>query len=106
MLTVGAMWGLHGPLLKLAYRAGLNFALVSVGEYAIATLAFGLACWVGRVPWPREDRGFWLRMLLGGLVGSGKFRPRETVAAGLASATAAFFGLLKGQNFGKQVVQI
>ena len=32
MLTVGAMWGLHGPLLKLAYRAGLNFALVSVGE--------------------------------------------------------------------------
>ena len=71
MLTVGAMWGLHGPLLKLAYRAGLNFALVSVGEYAIATLAFGLACWVGRVPWPREDRGFWLRMLLGGLVGSG-----------------------------------
>ena len=43
---------------------------------------------------------------LGGLVGSGKFRPRETVAAGLASAPAAFFGLLKGQNFGKQVVQI
>jgi NADPH-dependent curcumin reductase CurA len=43
---------------------------------------------------------------LGGLVGSGKFRPRETVAQGLASAPAAFFGLLKGQNFGKQVVQI
>ena len=43
---------------------------------------------------------------LGGLVGSGQFRPRETVAAGLASAPAAFFGLLKGQNFGKQVVQI
>jgi NADPH-dependent curcumin reductase CurA len=43
---------------------------------------------------------------LGGLVGSGKFRPRETVAQGLASAPAAFFGLLKGQNFGKQVAQI
>jgi len=43
---------------------------------------------------------------LGGLVGSGKFRPRETVATGLASAPEAFFGLLKGKNFGKQVVQI
>ena len=43
---------------------------------------------------------------LGGLVGSGQFRPRETVAQGLASAPEAFFGLLKGKNFGKQVVQI
>jgi NADPH-dependent curcumin reductase CurA len=43
---------------------------------------------------------------LGALVGSGKFRPRETVAPGLASAPEAFFGLLKGKNFGKQVVQI
>lgn len=71
MLTVGAMWGVHGPLLKLAYQAGLNFALVSVGEYALATLAFGLACRIVGVQWPREDRGFWLRMLFGGLVGSG-----------------------------------
>jgi drug/metabolite transporter (DMT)-like permease len=71
MLTVGAMWGVHGPLLKLAYQAGLNFALVSVGEYALATLAFGLACLAGGVKWPREDRAFWLRMLLGGGVGSG-----------------------------------
>jgi len=43
---------------------------------------------------------------LGGLVGRGQFRPRETVALGLANAPQAFFGLLKGQNFGKQVVQI
>ena len=43
---------------------------------------------------------------LGALVGSGKFRPRETVAPGLVSAPEAFFGLLKGKNFGKQVVQI
>jgi drug/metabolite transporter (DMT)-like permease len=71
MLLVGAMWGLHGPLLKLAYRTGLNFALVSVGEYALATLAFGLAWRARGGRWPREDRGFWLRMLLGGLVGSG-----------------------------------
>ncbi len=43
---------------------------------------------------------------LGTLVGSGQFRPRETVAEGLANAPQAFFGLLKGRNFGKQVVKI
>jgi len=43
---------------------------------------------------------------LGGLVGSGRFKPRETVAHGLANAPQAFFGLLKGKNFGKQVVQL
>ena len=43
---------------------------------------------------------------LGELVGSGKFKPRETVAHGLANAPEAFFGLLKGKNFGKQVVKI
>jgi NADPH-dependent curcumin reductase CurA len=43
---------------------------------------------------------------LGGLVGSGQFKPRETVAHGLANAPEAFFGLLKGKNFGKQVVQL
>jgi hypothetical protein len=43
---------------------------------------------------------------LGALVGSGTFRPRETVAEGLAQAPEAFFGLLKGRNFGKQVVKI
>ena len=43
---------------------------------------------------------------LGALVGSGQFRPRETVAKGLAHAPEAFFGLLKGKNFGKQVVEI
>ncbi len=43
---------------------------------------------------------------LGELVGSGKFKPRETVAQGLAHAPEAFFGLLKGKNFGKQVVKI
>ena len=43
---------------------------------------------------------------LGALVGSGQFRPRETVSMGLDSAPQAFLGLLKGQNFGKQVVQI
>ena len=43
---------------------------------------------------------------LGQLVASGQFRPRETVAQGLASAPEAFLGLLKGRNFGKQLVKL
>ena len=43
---------------------------------------------------------------LGGLVGSGKFRPRESVAQGIESAPEAFLGLLKGRNFGKQLVKL
>jgi NADPH-dependent curcumin reductase CurA len=43
---------------------------------------------------------------LGTLVGSGQFRPRETVSMGLDSAPKAFLGLLKGHNFGKQLVQL
>jgi len=43
---------------------------------------------------------------LGGLVGSGAFRPRETVAQGIESAPEAFLGLLKGRNFGKQLVKL
>jgi len=43
---------------------------------------------------------------LGMLVGSGKLRPRETVAQGLAAAPEAFLGLLKGKNFGKQLVKL
>lgn len=43
---------------------------------------------------------------LGALVGSGKLRPRESVAQGLAAAPEAFLGLLTGKNFGKQLVKL
>jgi len=43
---------------------------------------------------------------LGGLVANGKLRPRESIAQGLAAAPEAFLGLLKGRNFGKQLVQL
>ena len=43
---------------------------------------------------------------LGELVGAGKLRPRESVAEGLQAAPEAFLGLLKGKNFGKQVVKL
>jgi len=43
---------------------------------------------------------------LGGLVATGKLKFRESVAQGLASAPEAFIGLLKGKNFGKQLVKM
>ena len=43
---------------------------------------------------------------LGALVATGKLRPRETIAQGLAAAPEAFMGLLKGKNFGKQLVKL
>ena len=43
---------------------------------------------------------------LGALVASGKLRPRESIAQGIAQAPQAFLGLLKGRNFGKQLVKL
>ncbi|MBL8490056.1 MAG: NADP-dependent oxidoreductase [Rhodocyclaceae bacterium] len=43
---------------------------------------------------------------LGGHVAAGRLKYRETVAEGLAAAPAAFIGMLKGQNFGKQLVKL
>jgi len=43
---------------------------------------------------------------LGTMVATGKFKYRETVAQGLENAPEAFLGLLKGKNFGKQLVKL
>jgi NADPH-dependent curcumin reductase CurA len=43
---------------------------------------------------------------LGRLVAEGKLKYRETIAQGLESAPEAFLGLLKGRNFGKQLVRL
>ena len=43
---------------------------------------------------------------LGTLVATGKLKYRETVAQGLDAAPEAFLGLLKGRNFGKQLVEL
>jgi len=43
---------------------------------------------------------------LGALVASGKLRARESIAQGLEAAPEAFLGLLKGKNFGKQLVKL
>lgn len=43
---------------------------------------------------------------LGTLVATGKLRPRESIAQGIVAAPQAFLGLLKGKNFGKQLVKL
>ncbi len=55
-----------------------------------------------------EHMPLWPQALkeLGGLVSQGQLKYRETIAEGLESAPEAFLGLLKGRNFGKQLVRI
>ena len=55
-----------------------------------------------------EHMDVWPQALqeLGTLVGTGKLRPRESVAQGLEAAPEAFLGMLKGRNFGKQLVKL
>jgi len=43
---------------------------------------------------------------LGALVHDGRLKYRESIAVGLENAPAAFIGLLKGHNFGKQLVKL
>lgn len=47
-----------------------------------------------------------IRSNLHELVASGKLKYRESVVQGLANAPDAFVGMLKGQNFGKQLVNL
>jgi NADPH-dependent curcumin reductase len=55
-----------------------------------------------------EHAELWPQALkeLGGLVAAGKLKYRETVAQGIEAAPEAFLGLLKGRNFGKQLVKL
>ncbi|MDE2077632.1 MAG: NADP-dependent oxidoreductase [Burkholderiales bacterium] len=43
---------------------------------------------------------------LGGMVAKGQMKFKESIAQGLASAPQAFLSLLKGKNFGKQLVKL
>jgi NADPH-dependent curcumin reductase CurA len=55
-----------------------------------------------------EHMEFWPEALkeLGTLVATGKLRARESIAQGIEAAPEAFLGLLKGKNFGKQLVKL
>jgi NADPH-dependent curcumin reductase CurA len=55
-----------------------------------------------------EHMNLWPEALkeLGQRVASGELKYRETIAQGLEQAPEAFIGLLKGRNFGKQLVRL
>jgi hypothetical protein len=55
-----------------------------------------------------EHMNLWPQALkeLGTMVATGQLKYRESVAEGLAAAPEAFLGLLKGHNFGKQLVKL
>jgi NADPH-dependent curcumin reductase CurA len=55
-----------------------------------------------------EHMNLWPEALkdLGERVASGQLKYRETVAQGLQAAPEAFLGMLKGRNFGKQLVKL
>ena len=55
-----------------------------------------------------EHMEYWPQGLkeLTGLIAEGKLQYRETIAEGLDSAPEAFMGMLKGKNFGKQLVRL
>jgi NADPH-dependent curcumin reductase CurA len=55
-----------------------------------------------------EHMQLWPQALqeLGTRVATGELKYRETIAEGLAAAPEAFLGLLKGRNFGKQLVRV
>jgi hypothetical protein len=43
---------------------------------------------------------------LAGWLAAGQLRYRETIAQGLRAAPAAFVGMLRGDNLGKQLVKL
>ena len=53
-----------------------------------------------------QDKHQEITNLLADQIASGKLKYQETVAEGLENAVEAFKGLLKGRNFGKQLVHI
>jgi hypothetical protein len=87
----GMIAGYNGAPLPLSYPALILVSRLKVQGFIVS-----------------EHMEVWPEALkeLGGLVASGKLRPRESIAHGLAAAPEAFLGLLKGKNFGKQLVQL
>lgn len=53
-----------------------------------------------------QDKHQEITDILTSRIASGEIKYRETVAEGLENAVEAFKGMLKGKNFGKQLVHI
>lgn len=70
MALVGALWGLHGPAIKLAFGAGFTFPQLVFWEYVVGTVVFGAVLFGQRGRLPRDGR-FWRGLLLAAGVGCG-----------------------------------
>ena len=87
----GMIAGYDGEPLPLAYPGLILMSRLKVQGFIVS-----------------EHPAVWPKALaeLGGAVAAGKLKYRETVAQGIENAPQAFFGLLKGRNFGKQLVKL
>jgi len=87
----GMIAGYDGEPLPLAYPALILTSRLKVQGFIVS-----------------EHPKIWPQALaeLGAGVASRTLKYRETVANGIASAPGAFLGLLKGRNFGKQIVKL
>ncbi|HXQ31937.1 MAG TPA: NADP-dependent oxidoreductase [Steroidobacteraceae bacterium] len=87
----GMIAGYDGAPLPLSYPALILMSRLKVQGFIVS-----------------EHPGIWPKALaeLGSGVASGAIKYRESVSAGLESAPGAFLGLLKGRNFGKQLVKL
>ena len=87
----GMIAGYDGAPLPLAYPALILMQRLKVEGFIVS-----------------EHMEIWPEALkeLGTLVATGKLKARESIAQGLEAAPEAFLGLLKGRNFGKQLVKL
>jgi len=58
------------------------------------------------IVWDWRDQYPEGRKTLAGYIAQGRLKTRESIADGIESAPKAFIGMLKGQNFGKQLVKL
>ena len=87
----GMIAGYNGAPLPLSYPALILMNRLKIQGFIVS-----------------EHMEIWPEALkeLGTLVATGKLRARESIAQGLEAAPEAFLGLLKGKNFGKQLVKL
>jgi drug/metabolite transporter (DMT)-like permease len=70
MALVGAMWGIHGPAIKLAFAAGFTFPQLVFGEYLVGVFVFGLVALWQRAALPSRGH-FWRLLLIAAVFGLG-----------------------------------
>nr|MDP2190921.1 NADP-dependent oxidoreductase [Rhodoferax sp.] len=87
----GMIAGYDGAPLPLAYPALILMSRLKLQGFIVS-----------------EHMEIWPEALkeLGSLVATAKLRARESIAQGIEAAPEAFLGLLKGKNFGKQLVKL